>query len=228
MGFSQMTRGIEMTTDTPPVVTTLDDRARDDVGRALLAAAHRVLADEGPFGLTVRRVAQAAGVSTMNVYSRFGGKDGLVEQLYVDGFARLGERIKEMPPTDDPLGDLRRCRQEYRRFALQNPTYYAVMFDSVVPGWQPSPAAEAVALAALGNLAAQVQRAIDAGQLQATDAVSVAATLWATSHGHVTLEMKMAHAPKFDWASIYEESMERLLTGLRTPPMATDYAHLTT
>jgi len=204
----------------------LADRANDDVGRALLTAAHRVLEEEGPFGLTVRRVAQAAGVSTMNVYSRFGGKDGLVEQLFVDGFARLGERIKDLPRTDDPLFDMRDCRAEYRRFALENPTYYAVMFDSVVPGWHPSPAAEAVAMAALASLASQVQRAIDAGQLQATDAHSVAISLWATSHGLITLEMKTVHEERFDWPAVYDETLERLLTGFRTAPAAGDYGRL--
>ena len=45
---------------------------------------------EGPGALTVRRIAAAAGMSTMNVYSRFGGKDGVLDELFVDGFRRLG------------------------------------------------------------------------------------------------------------------------------------------
>jgi hypothetical protein len=71
-----------------------------------------------------------------------------------------------------------------------------------------------------------VQRAIDAGQLAATDSLSVAASLWATSHGLVTLEMKTMHTPKFDWAAVYDETLERLLTGFRTPPAAGDYGRL--
>ena len=50
-------------------------RSHDDTSRALLAAAHRLLAEDGPEALTVRRIANEAGMSTMNVYSRFGGKD---------------------------------------------------------------------------------------------------------------------------------------------------------
>ena len=63
-----------------------------------------------------------------------------------------------------------------------------------------------------------MQRAIDAGQLQATDALSVATSLWATSHGLITLEMKTSHAPMFDWPAVYDETLERLLTGFRTAP----------
>lgn len=201
-------------------------RALDDVGQALLLATHEVLAQEGPFGLTVRRVAQAAGVSTMNVYSRFGGKDGLIEQLFIDGFSRLGEQMGSLPRTDDPIADMRCCRTAYRRFALDNPTYYTVMFDSVIPDWRPSAPAESVAMRALACVASQAQRAIDAGLVVATDAMSVAASMWATSHGLISLEMRMGDKDGFDWPAIYDETLERLLTGFRTEPTVGDYGHL--
>jgi AcrR family transcriptional regulator len=198
-------------------------RVSDEVGRALVEAAHRVLAEEGPFALTVRRVAQVAGVSTMNVYSRFGGKDGLIEQLFVDGFTRLGERMMSQQLTDDPLDDLRVCGLEYRRWALENPTYYMVMFDTVVPDWRPSPGAEDVAMTALQCLASRIQAAIDAGQLQATDAMSLAVSFWATSHGLISLEMRMTGRHRFDWPAVYEETCNRLREGFRNPPLAGDY-----
>jgi len=201
-------------------------REPDEVGRALVDAAHRVLAEEGPFALTVRRVAQVAGVSTMNVYSRFGGKDGLVDELFMAGFARLGELMAAQPATDDPLADLRECSRAYRRFALDHPTYYMVMFDTVVPGWRPSAAAEEVAMAALGCLADQVQRAIDAGQLLATDAHSVAVSLWATSHGLISLEMRISEGHDYAWEAIYDETCARLQRGFGSPPVAGDYGRL--
>jgi AcrR family transcriptional regulator len=216
-----------MTSDTPsPIRPVHAGRVADDVGRVLVDAAHRVLAEEGPFGLTVRRVAQAAGVSTMNVYSRFGGKDGLIEQLFIDGFTRLGERMMNRPQSDDPLEDLRRCGLEYRQFALENPTYYMVMFDTIVPDWRPSGAAEEVAMAALAGLAGQIQRAIDSGQLQATDARSLAVSFWATSHGLVSLEMRLGAVHPYNWAAIYEETCDRLREGFRNPPVAGDYGRL--
>lgn len=213
-----------MTPDTPSSVRPISaGRAPDDVGRALLDAAHRVLAEEGPFGLTVRRVAQVAGVSTMNVYSRFGGKDGLIDQLFIDGFTRLTTQMMSRQETDDPLDDLRKCSREYRRFALENPTYYMVMFDTVVPDWRPSPAAEDVAMAALGGLASQVQRAIDAGQIEAADPLAIAVSFWATSHGVISLEMRMGPEHKFEWATIYDETCDRLREGFRSRPNPADY-----
>ena len=62
----------------------------DSVGSMLVKAAADLLAEEGPEALTVRRIANAAGVSTMNVYSRFGSKDGVVEHLFVRGLSAAG------------------------------------------------------------------------------------------------------------------------------------------
>ena len=39
--------------------------------------------------LTVRNVAAAAGCSTTGVYTYFGGKDGLVDAIFVDGFEKF-------------------------------------------------------------------------------------------------------------------------------------------
>src|SRR5512138_3570780 len=79
--------------DRPPRRRT----ASDDVEQALLEAAARLLTDEGPEALSVRRVAAEAGVSAMGVYSRFGGKQGLVEALFLDGFARLERVLATVP-----------------------------------------------------------------------------------------------------------------------------------
>src|SRR5215218_6655034 len=63
----------------PPAV----DRA------TVLAAAIKVLRDEGPSGLTVRRLADEIGVSRQVVYTQFGSLGGLIDALYREGFAEL-------------------------------------------------------------------------------------------------------------------------------------------
>ena len=203
--------------------------ARDDVGRSLLSAAHAVLAEEGPSALTVRRIAAAAGVSTMNVYSRFGGKDGVVEELFIDGFRRLCAAMEEQAHTDDPIADLRRCRERYRRFALDNPTYYAVMFERVVPDFEPGDRGRAAAHEALGGLVGAVQRAIDAGQMQVTNPWLIAVGLWSACHGLVSLELKQVNVAEkvldpgpdivaaSDWDRVYGDTLDRLLAGYMRP-----------
>jgi AcrR family transcriptional regulator len=191
----------------------------DDARAALLAAAHDLLATEGPGALSVRRIAAAAGMSTMNVYSRFGGKDGVLDELFIDGFRRLGETMQSSPSSDDPLEDLRQCGACYRRFAHENATYYSLMFDRVVPDFQPSSEATATALTALGQVAARVQRAMDAGLLVPGDAFTVAAGLWACEHGIASLEARtQTDVDVFDWDAIAPLTVDALIRGLAAPP----------
>lgn len=185
----------------------------DDVGNSLLRAAGDLLTEEGAGALTVRRIAAAAGVSTMNVYSRFGGKDGVVEHLFLRGFELLAEAMREAGNSDDPMDDLRRCGQAYRRFALEHATLYAVMFQRVVPDFEPSAAAQASAIATLEELAARLQRAVDHGMLRPIEPMHAASILWATCHGVVVLEMKGA-PPGIDWPRVFDDATAAVLRGL--------------
>ena len=205
----------------------------DGTSRALLDAAHDLLGREGPAALTVRRIATAAGMSTMNVYSRFGGKDGVLDRLFIDGFERLGVAIDEVETTADPVDDLRRCGEAYHRFARRWPTYYSLMFDRVVPEYRPTDAALVTSLATLRRLVARVERAIEAGAFAPGDPFTIACGLWALQHGIVSLEARTVdevggdHAERhhaagesFDWAATAALTVDATLDGLRSSPAA--------
>jgi AcrR family transcriptional regulator len=186
----------------------------DSVGSTLLKAAGDLLAAEGPAALTVRGIATAAGVSTMNVYSRFGGKDGVVEHLFVEGFRRLGEAMTATPDSDDPIADLRACGLGYRRFAEDNRTLYSVMFDRVVPDFQPSIEAQVLAGATLDLLAKRLERAMMAGALRSGDPLHTAALVWATCHGVVSLEHEQGAPRLIDWPAVYDDALSMIIKGL--------------
>jgi AcrR family transcriptional regulator len=186
----------------------------DSVGSMLLKAASDLLATEGPGSLTVRRIATAAGVSTMNVYSRFGGKDGVVEHLFVEGFRRLGTGMSSVTQSSDPIADIRSCGLSYRRFAIDNPTLYSVMFDRVVPDYVPTLEAQALAGATFALLAQRLERAMAAGVLRAADPLPTAALVWATCHGVVSLELKEVGPTAIDWPGVYDKAMDMVVAGL--------------
>ena len=94
----------------------------------------------------MRRIAATAGCSTMGLYSRFGGKDGVVERLWLDGFSRLRAAVEVLPVTDDPLDDLEQIGVTYRRWALDNATTYGIMFNRSVPDFAPSAEAMEVSI----------------------------------------------------------------------------------
>ncbi len=193
------------------------ERGRGDgseAATALVAAASALLDEAGPEALTVRAIAHRAGCSTMVVYSHFGGKDGVVEALYVQGFERLGAALRAVRHTADPVADLQRLGRAYRRFALDHPTSYRVMFTRAVPDFEASAAAAALASATLDVLAERVARAVDAGSLGPGEPRQLAACLWAAIHGAVSLELQDAGPPDIDWPVCHERMLAALASGL--------------
>ena len=188
-------------------------RGDDDQGRAILEAASRILTEEGAAALTVRRIATEAGCSTMGLYSRFGGKEGVVDELYMEGFQHLRDGMNAMVETDDPVADLRACARGYRDIALKHATHYMVMFGGAVPDFVPTRPSLAVAHGSFECLVARVQRCIDIGAFKG-DAAEIAEVWWGAMHGLVMLELVGISPVKGDPGVRYDRLLDTLLEGL--------------
>jgi AcrR family transcriptional regulator len=162
-------------------------RARDEsVRTALVEAAARLIATEGSGGLTLRRLADEVGTSTMAVYTHFGGMPELRAEVCREGFARLRSHLLAVEDTGDAVADLAVLGWAYYVNATTNPNLYRAMFMEPIPEHA---AAYVGGLDTFERLVRGVQRAIDAGRFSATDAVGLATQLWAISHGVVALEL---------------------------------------
>jgi AcrR family transcriptional regulator len=157
--------------------------------RALLDAASGLLLEEGPGALTMRRVAGTVGCSTTVLYTMLGGKEGLADALYREGFERLRRRLEAIDGDPDPLARLGALAHAYRDNALAERGYYGVMFQQAIPKFRPSPESLVVAGASLEVLALAVEAAMEAGVLRPGDPQAVAEVLWAAVHGAVSLEL---------------------------------------
>ena len=190
-------------------------RNDDDQSQAILEAASRILSADGAGALTVRRIAAQAGCSTMGLYSRYGGKEGVIDELYVEGFRHLCDGMSAVPKTDDPVADLRSCARAYRETALAHATHYMVMFGGAVPGFVPTKPSLGVAFGAFDRLVASVQRCIDAGAFKG-DASDIAEIWWGAMHGLVMLEIVGIDPKKrHNAAERYDRLLDTLLDGLR-------------
>jgi AcrR family transcriptional regulator len=188
-------------------------RPLDEQGQALLEAASQLLSTEGAHALTVRRIASEAGCSTMGVYSRFGGKDGVVEELYKEGVERLFDAVGAGVDTDDPLADLYHCGLRYRENALANATHYMIVFGGAVPGFEPSLEAKLMSLDAFGRMVDRVRRAQAAGLFVDDPPEKIGEIIWATIHGHVMLEIVGMSATLGDPFERYERTLHLLIDG---------------
>src|SRR3954447_24334492 len=104
----------------------------------LLDAALRLLQERGPAALRIRDVAEAAEQSTMGVYTHFGSKQGLLEELYLHGFGRLEDRLRTVSSAGQPRQELLAFALAYREFALDNEALYGLMFERATPDFVPS------------------------------------------------------------------------------------------
>jgi AcrR family transcriptional regulator len=200
---------------TPPPTDAPGGRTPSaELERAVLDAAHQVLADHGPQGLSVREICKTAGVAPMGLYSRFGSKHGVVDALFADGFVLLRSNLAAM--AAEPTGSrLRYGCMAYRDFAMAHPTLYSVMFDRAIPEFEPSDTSMERAYAAFNELVVNVQTAMESGVVAPANPTDVAHQIWAAIHGAVSLELRGVGFID-DPAATYRHLVDSVLAGLGT------------
>lgn len=157
-------------------------RMKDPAIRTLLLerAAHMLRTREP---ITLRSLVVGTGVSTMAVYTYFGGMDGMWKALRQEGFTRLAARFAAVPVSADPVQDLTALLASYVGNALEHPDLYRVMFDASVDLDD-----LAAADATLDYLVQAVRRAQDAGRFRAElGPLDLATQAWTIGHGLVSL-----------------------------------------
>ncbi|EUA52471.1 bacterial regulatory s, tetR family protein [Mycobacterium xenopi 3993] len=175
----------------------------------LLHAAVGLLDDQGPDALQTRKVASAAGTSTMAVYTHFGGMRGLIAAVAEEGLRQFAAALA-VPLTSDPVADLVATGIAYRRYALERPHMYRLMFGSTSAHGINAPAHNLLALSvaeisdrypSFAHLVRAVRRSMLAGRITAGSAdddaavVAIAAQFWALIHGFVMLELAATTPP---------------------------------
>jgi AcrR family transcriptional regulator len=159
---------------------------------ALVDTAARLIATEGTRGLTLRRLADEVGTSTMAIYTHFGGMAELRRAIRREGFARLGAHLSTVEQTDDPVADLGVIGLAYYANATANPDLYRVMFmeqpldaDDAAIGWD-----------TFDCLVSGVRRCIIGGRFREAEARDLARELWALDHGVITLQLAELLTPE--------------------------------
>jgi AcrR family transcriptional regulator len=157
-------------------------KMKDPAVRTLLLerAAHMLRTREP---VTLRSLVAGTSVSTMAVYTHFGGMDGMWQALRQEGFTRLGIRLTKVTMSTDPVRDLAALAAAYLQNALDHPDLYRVMFDANFD-LEDAQAADDT----LECLVQAADRARKADRFRAdVDPLELAIQSWAIGHGLVSL-----------------------------------------
>ncbi len=196
---------------------SIQTRGREALRRAILDAATRLLVEGGLPALSMRRVAAEVGCSTTVLYTLFGGKQGMVEALWREGFDRLWQAEEVVLATDDPLGRLAALGWAYRQHALENPDYYRVMFGAAVPNFRPSARALELSRQTFRVLVDAARACIEAGLFRREDPELVASVLWTVVHGAVSLQLN-GDFQEPEARIVFERAMRAAAEGFLSPP----------
>jgi AcrR family transcriptional regulator len=189
----------------------------------ILAAARTILKDQGYAELSMRALGRAAGITAPTIYDYFSGKEAVLDALFAEGADMLASVIKRAAAAAEPGAErLQAIGSAYRRFAIENPDLYLLLFGGADPSYSPSETL-IEKLHQCSDLAAEaVQEAMDAGYLRPGLAEDVSNSMWVMAHGSVMLELKCFRG-KFDEAGgddFFRLNMRLLFQGLGNPEAA--------
>ncbi|AJS61135.1 TetR/AcrR family transcriptional regulator [Paenibacillus sp. IHBB 10380] len=182
----------------------------------VIDAACLLLLEEGPESVTVRRVAQKLSCSTKIIYSIFGSKDGLANEMYMDGCRLLAETFQQVPDTAKVLDDLTAISWSYWQFAQLHSGYYKMMFGGALSDFKPDEKSLEGTTTALFRIQQTVIRAIEQGELEDNDPLLVVQMLWSALHGVIHLYFA-GHFSELSMAQeVYAFTLNKTLSALKT------------
>jgi len=189
----------------------------EPLDQRLVQVALRIVADEGPEALTLRRIARRAGVSHSAPLRHFRSHADLLAAVAARGFALLSEAIDksgaQLPPGAGPVPRLAALARAYVRTAVDHPGLFALMFR---PGDLDvtNEAFLRESTAGFEHVVRHVRAAQDAGWHAHRDTRVLAGATWAAVHGLATLWSQgalrgaIAHRPAGHDPAASERSLE--------------------
>jgi AcrR family transcriptional regulator len=120
--------------------------AREDI----LDAAWSLVADEGLTGLSLRDLARRAGITPPTVYAYFESKIAIYDAMFGQAATQFAETTAQPFDCHDPKEVLLASVHRFFGFCMANPVRYQLLFQRVLPGFEPSADSYAPAVRALG------------------------------------------------------------------------------
>jgi AcrR family transcriptional regulator len=163
--------------------------ARPDRVAETVAVARRLLEDEGPDALTMRRLAQDMGIRAPSLYKHFVNKAAVELALIEDAMFAIGDithgALHDAAPDDRLLNLL----TTYRRYCVAHPNLYRLASGGPL---------------ARQDLPAGLEEWAGNPWFVVTGDPARAQALWSSAHGMVILELDQRYPPGSDLDATWE------------------------
>lgn len=224
-------------------------QARIRTQQRILELGREHLAQYGAAALSLRAIARDLEMVSSAVYRYVASRDDLLTLLVVDGYTELADRVDaahQNAPENDHREQLRLSCRAFRDWAVAEPTRYALLYGSPVPGYHaPAEQTTAPGVRVVGTLLRTFAEAESAGQITeppipATSTTTIdfdairgefglnlgdenmhsAIALWSTTVGLTSLEVfgQFGTEPPFDLEALFIRQIDGLLDRVGMTP----------
>ena len=119
-----------------PAPTDRRQRQREATMAEIRDVARRQLAVTGAAALSLRAVAREMGLTAPALYRYYDDRDAILTALIVDGYTSLCDELEAARDAAPDTGArIAGMSLAYRRWAVQHPHEYALVFGAPVPGY---------------------------------------------------------------------------------------------
>ena len=137
-------------------VLTPRARQRIETTAEIVDAAWRLAREHGLASISTRDLGAAVGLRAQSLYAYFASKAELYDVMFRQGQDQLAAVSTTWPTdlsaVDDPRAAVKRIVNEFVTFCTDDPVRYQLLFQRVIPDWEPSAEAYSLAVERLGEL----------------------------------------------------------------------------
>jgi AcrR family transcriptional regulator len=176
-----------------------------------------ILEEEGPEAVSMRRVAEAVGITPMAIYHHFPSREALLNTITDREFAKLLSHMQAHPLNGTLEDRLLAVMEGYVDYSFAQPRVFDFVFSRPRPGARQFPKDfRARRSPTLNPVADLIAAEMENGFLKKDDVWEVAFALWAHVHGYVMLYRagRIALSEK-EFRKLLHRSMRRFLHGLK-------------
>lgn len=111
------------------------EREREERSELILSAAREIIAEEGLYSLSIRKIANRIEYSPSVIYHYFQDKDDIVNHLLRESYQKIiGALAAAQASSGEPVQIIREMMRNYLNLVLQMPDEYKTIMLSTSPG----------------------------------------------------------------------------------------------